>query len=311
MCELVSRNTNVYTKGIAFDPKKTLVVAQQAKSDATLVKNPEYKADKLKISDSINQKEGQKPIEIISLVNSNFENDFDKEEDEIQTYTKYTSKLATGVQRVSIGIANIAEFESDSKGLKVLAMTVAGPAAKVVTSSKAFKVTSKFIGNPVITKTAGTLGVFAGGLEIDKGFKELNKGEKSNGTYHLIDGGLNIFGGTSLIMGEKTLASKSAIIGVGLSIGHYGDNSVKELGWFKDENGNSQTVLENLYDKASYIDHSVQESTGNEIIGHVTGITSGIVMLPAAGVIAVSGAVVNVTEKVGNGISSAWNYLNG
>jgi hypothetical protein len=309
MCDLVCRAAKSYSKEVDYSnntsTNSSASVCLPPKPEELVCKMPEPdKKDKTDVK-SVDKSDHSpkkltfpaKPVPV------------DDSDDTVQNTTGKASMITSTLHKVPTVIANIDELQSDATGVMSMASKFAGTTAKVISESKAFQIGQKVIGNPIVAKGAGVLGIVSGGFEVNKGIKEIKKGKEADGVYHIADGGGNIVAGAGLVFGSATLASGGAAFGVGLGVGHFGDNSTKELGWLKDKNGKAQSASDRLGDKMWDVHESVEKATGSNVLGHVVAAGAGIAMLPAAAVTAVGGAVVNGGKKIGSGIASAWNYV--
>lgn len=140
----------------------------------------------------------------------------------------------------------------------------------------------------------GSITIASGGYEIYKSLKEDDKNKKIIG---IVKGSVSIVGGTASLLGEKKISTAASLFNLGLKIGDFGNNEVKRLGLLKDINGKSQSVSDRISQRMSDIHEDVKKKTGSNVLGHIASISSGIIMLPAGGVIAIGGAIIGTGTK--------------
>ena len=154
---------------------------------------------------------------------------------------------------------------------------------------------------PAVRAGCEVIGVAVGGYEIYDGVKTY-KDDKGEGIHKTTIGVLDVSIGVAAALGATTVAPVLAAGKIGLEVGDFGDKEVKRLGMLKDANGNPESVSDRLGDRMWEIHDDVEKSTGSNVLGHVAAISSGVVMLPAGGVIAVAGAAAGAVDR-------AWTWV--
>jgi hypothetical protein len=303
MCELVYGRAINYSKENFNIPGKTPAnTGLQPKPENNMCMPPAFNGDFL-ISSVLLQKAPVNPVRMSVLIP--IENTADKT---IQSVTSTASTVTSALNKIPAVIANISEIQSNST-LMIYVSKMAGPTAKVLTESKAFQAAAKVVGNPYIAKGAGTLGVISGGFEIKNGIKEIRKNNVDEGMFIVFDGASNTVAGGGLILGSTMVASGGAAFGLGLSGGHFGDKAVKQLGWLTDSKGRKESVSDRLGNKMWDVHEAVEKSTGSDILAHTAAVGAGLFMLPAAGIVAVGGALAGGGRIIGDVASSAWSHF--
>ena len=175
----------------------------------------------------------------------------------------------------------------------------------MVGATKAVKATEKiatkvdhFLSLPVVEYAGGAIELVAGGFEVYEGIKDFKKGNKGDGSFSVVKGTLGVAAGVATFVGAAPVATALFCAGVGMSIGKFGDGEVERLGWLKDEKGKPQSASDRWADRMSDIEDDVQQATGSKALAKTSAVVSGIVMLPATGVVAVGGAVAGAGDRV-------------
>jgi hypothetical protein len=308
MCELVSRSTKNYSIDNYTTKNNTAKNTDLIPNSDDLMCMPPAYTDNISIAPVMLQNpvinKFMTPVSFVSIA-STAEDNTDKT---IQSVTSTASTLTSTLNKIPSVISSISEIQSNS-ALMLRVSKWAGPTAKVITDTKAFQVAGKFVGNPIVTKGAGTLGMISGAFEIKNGITKINKGNQDDGIFLMMDGTSNMVAGGALITGNAKVSSGAAAFGIGMSIGRFGDHSVRELNWLTDNKGKAESVSDRLGDKMWNVHEAVVKSTGNETLGTVTALGAGVIMLPAAGVVTVGGALINGGKQIDMGLISAWDYV--
>ncbi|MBC7475832.1 MAG: hypothetical protein H7263_16230 [Candidatus Sericytochromatia bacterium] len=217
-----------------------------------------------------------------------------------------------GTTQTVVGhVRGFAKIEENAGKIIKVASKIATPLAKPIASLEVFNKFEKVITNPVLGKVFGFVSIVTGGFDIKNGITDISNGKKKDGGFKIVSGTAGVVGGVALIVGAAPVAAVAGAVVIGVSVVKYGDESTKKLGWLKDKNGNAQSSFDRLGDRATDIGSSVEKKTGSVVLGTVAKYGSGVIMVPAATVVAVSGAVVNGTKTVGGYVGKAWDWATG
>ena len=216
----------------------------------------------------------------------------------IPSIVEGSETLRNAITMVSSGVEELDTPAKIAQTLHLGGKTLAA-ADKVV---NALEPISNFIQKTPVRAVLGGIGVATGGYEIYRSIaKEQDTGNKVYGVAH---GAVTVVAGGALVVGAAPVAAVAGAVVVGMEIEKFGNGEVQRLGMLKDKQGKNQTAFGRLEERAKDIGAGVKAATGCAILGDITGVASGVLMAPTAGVVALAGAVAGGADR-------AWSFITG